>query len=146
MKEENFDKNNIFEYLSSMFENLMNNVTEHNKDFGFSISIGPDGVPKFKNLSNENLGSNMFSNQFGYDTPIMDIVEHDTFYEILVETPGITNNNQVKIEVEDNKMVFSAVNGDIKYRKNIQFNRLLENNPEIAVKNRTCVIKIMIQN
>ena len=106
------------------------------RSFGFSFSLGPDGKPVVHN----------YSKQYEFQIPFCDLIEYPDHYEIIMDTPGINSDKQVKIMVEDHELRLLAVNGDIKYKSKIPFKRKVNKNISAILKNRTLIITVPFKN
>jgi len=76
--------------------------------YGYSVTIGPDGIPKVREFGNvKSLGrmsdSNIEPKQTAEREPLADIVTTDKEVKVIVEMPGIRKED-VKVNTYDNKI------------------------------------------
>jgi HSP20 family protein len=108
-----------FRKMRKQMDNLMRDAVEGNVSdnstkspfvFGFSVTTGPDGIPKFEDFSNNRIGplssSKNESKEAAVDTnrePLTEVNETDSDIAITVELPGVTKED-IDINVTENKV------------------------------------------
>tara|TARA_B110000014_G_C19966015_1_gene499998 strand:+ start:200 stop:781 length:582 start_codon:yes stop_codon:yes gene_type:complete len=108
-----------FRKMRKQMDNLMRDAVEGNISdnstnkpfvFGFSVTSGPDGIPKFEDFSNNRIESFSSSeNETKEPTvetsrePLTDVNETDSEIAITVELPGVAKED-IDINVTENKV------------------------------------------
>ena len=108
-----------FRKMRKQMDNLMRDAVEGNVSdnstkspfvFGFSVTTGPDGIPKFEDFSNNRIGplssSKNESKEAAVDTnrePLTEVNETDSDIAITVELPGVAKED-IDINVTENKV------------------------------------------
>lgn len=126
----------INRFLKEFASNIPVDPSGNPKIHSFGFSFGPDGKPVIHKLNKEN----------DFQRPFTDLIEYSDHYEIIMDTPGITSDDQVKIMVEDRELRLLAVNGDVRYRSKIPFKKKVDKNITALLKNRTLIITVPIKN
>jgi len=70
----------------------------------------------------------------GYSVPFTDIQDSDKDSTAILEMPGI-GKEHIKLEMKENKVIMTAVNGEIKYRKVIRLGFTPAKDPEMSANN-----------
>jgi len=70
----------------------------------------------------------------GYSVPFTDIQDSTKGATAILEMPGI-GKEHIKLEMKDNKVIMTAVNGNIKYRKVMRLGFTPAKDPEISANN-----------
>lgn len=99
------------------------------KQVGFSLNIGPDGIPKINMMDLD--GANpldMFSNlkqQSEFETPYYEIMDFEDYINIIVELPGIANLDEINMDFTDDGLEIIAENliSNIKYKSLINLDK-----------------------
>ncbi len=145
---DNFDINelrDLFKIMQNEMNKLLRNQSlDKDSDFksfirGFSVSIGPDGVPSFKPIDNmtdefitnlpDSISSNFNTPTFkhaseGWETPYTEIhIQSNNQYQIVSEVPGIKS---VDVTINGRDLIFQGELGDRKYKKKIQLKNELD--------------------
>ncbi|QOJ78172.1 Hsp20/alpha crystallin family protein [Infirmifilum lucidum] len=86
--------------------------------YGFSVEIGPDGVPKVREWGNIRPGP---VKPVIRDTiePFTDIFDEGDYYRIVVDIPGV-DKEQINIEATENSLTIST-SGERRYYKEVTF-------------------------
>jgi HSP20 family protein len=124
-----------FRKMRKQMDNLMRDAVEGNLPdhatknpfvFGFSVSTGPDGVPKFEDFGNTRIrpfsSSKTGSKEATVDTsrePLTDVNETDTEIAITVELPGVAKED-IDINVAETKVEVKVETESRNYFKKIE--------------------------
>ena len=124
-----------FRKMRKQMDNLMRDAVEGNLPdhatknpfvFGFSVSTGPDGVPKFEDFGNTRIrpfsSSKTGSKEATIDTsrePLTDVNETDTEIAITVELPGVAKED-IDINVAETKVEVKVETESRNYFKKIE--------------------------
>ena len=124
-----------FRKMRKQMDNLMRDAVEGNLPdyatknpfvFGFSVSTGPDGVPKFEDFGNTRIrpfsSSKTGSREATIDTsrePLTDVNETDTEIAITVELPGVAKED-IDINVAETKVEVKVETESRNYFKKIE--------------------------
>jgi HSP20 family protein len=84
--------------------------------YGFSITIGPDGVPRVREWGNIRLGIRPRISEA--IEPFMDVIEEEDVVRVVMDMPGVEKED-INVEATENEVVVSAERGDRKYRKTV---------------------------
>lgn len=120
----------FFEEIDRMFEDLLRRefpaFEERGRErggrrvygpyfYGFSVTIGPDGVPRIKEWGNIKPGriSPVVSEAI---EPFTDVIEEEDKVRIVVDVPGVEKED-INVEATEDEVLISATRGDRKYRK-----------------------------
>ena len=96
------------------------------KRFGSHMIGLSDKKPVMLGLGSEN------NNLDGYKTPLCDVVEEEDHIEIVLEMPGI-GENELKVETDGNTIHITGESGNIKYKRDVK----LEFKPKGKINART---------
>jgi HSP20 family protein len=91
--------------------------------YGYSMTIGPDGIPKIREFGNvkrpSGFGLGGFRPQIaGEMEPMTDVVSTDKEVKVTVEMPGVSKD-KIKIDAYDNTVEVKSEDPQRKYRKTI---------------------------
>jgi HSP20 family protein len=84
--------------------------------YGFSITIGPDGVPRIREWGNIRPGIRPRISEA--IEPFMDVIEEEDVVRVVMDMPGVEKED-ISVEATENEVVVSAERGDRKYRKTV---------------------------
>ena len=105
--------------------NEMRNAEKY--EWGWTFSIGPDGIPHMKEFGNPPL-SIKYSNS---REPYHDVIEEKDTIDITVELPGISKKDISLDLSEDNTLLhLSAKNDDRDYKLNIRLPSKVKDEPK----------------
>lgn len=95
--------------------------------YGFSVEIGPDGVPRVREWGNIRPGP---IRPVISDTiePFTDVFDEGDYYRIIIDLPGVEKDH-IDIEATENSLTISASN-DRKYYKEVRLKEPVK--PETA--------------
>lgn len=142
-----------FERLSKFFEEEFNKMLREpnfnsldvffkEKPFiyGFSISIGPDGIPKIQEFGNiRSKGEKpLISDK---REPLIDIINNKDEIIVIAEIPGV-NKEDIKLNINEDNLIIS-VNNNRKYYKELNFEEKIDpNSIQTSYKNGVLQIKL----
>jgi HSP20 family protein len=87
--------------------------------FGFSMSVGSDGKPIFREFGN--VQSSRFGPQIRDERePLIDVIDEKEIIIILAEIPGVEKND-IKLHVTEDHLAISVETTDRKYNKELTF-------------------------
>lgn len=86
--------------------------------YGFSVTVGPDGVPRIKEWGNIKPGT---IRPIVSDTiePFTDIIEEEDVVKIIMDLPGVERED-INVEATEEELTVSARRGDRKYYKSVK--------------------------
>lgn len=99
------------------------------KQIGFSMNMGPDGIPKINMMDMKDVDPNKILNnikqQPDFETPYHEIMDFEDYFNLIVEIPGIHVLNDVKMDFTDDGLEIIAENtvADIKYKTVINLDK-----------------------
>jgi len=82
--------------------------------YGFSITIGPDGVPRVREWGNIRPGIRPRISEAV--EPFTDVIEEEEVVRVVMDMPGVEKED-INVEASETEVVVSAERGDRKYRK-----------------------------
>ena len=83
--------------------------------FGWSVSIGPDGVPRFQRFGSSPPKTGIFTPSPERE-PLIDIYDLGDTLRVIVEIPGVAKEN-IKVQTEAKRVRISAMQGERKYSR-----------------------------
>lgn len=86
--------------------------------YGFSVTIGPDGVPKVREWGNIKPGT-VRPRVSDTVEPFVDVIEEEENLRIIVDMPGVEKED-IQLESAETEITVSAERGDRKYFKVIK--------------------------
>ena len=105
--------------------NIADNSTQKPFVFGFSVTTGPDGIPKFEDFGNNQIGpfpsSENKTKEATVETsrePLTDVNETDSEIAITVELPGVAKED-IDINVTESKVEVKVETESRNYFKRI---------------------------
>jgi len=104
---------------------------------GVSHQFGFDAIGSMdpaKLLKPKSVPSDAEDEAEGYSVPFTDIQDNDKGSTAILEMPGI-GKEHIKLEMKENKVIMTAVNGDIKYRKVMRLGFIPAKDPEMSANN-----------
>ena len=89
-------------------------------NYGYQITVGPDGKPRIKEFGNVKPAAKGLVEQRGVRQPLVDSVldEKENTLRITGEMPGV-NKEDIKLNVTDQYVIIHAERGDKKYHVDI---------------------------
>jgi len=82
--------------------------------YGFSVTIGPDGVPRVREWGNIRPG--VRPRISSYVEPFTDVIEEEDVVRVVVDMPGVEKED-INIEATETELRISAERGERKYSK-----------------------------
>jgi len=119
---EDFDR--FEEMIDEMMRRAFETISEEEKAFkpyvfGFSMTVGPDGKPVFREFGN--VRSGRFGPQIRDERePLVDVMEEREDIVVLAELPGVEKND-VNIRTTEDHLTISVDTADRKYHKELAF-------------------------
>jgi len=115
----------FFEEFDRMIEDMLREAWEAERRppsrrgyyYGFSITIGPDGIPRVKEWGNIRPGV-IRPKVMEAVEPFTDVIEEPDKIKIIVDMPGVEKED-IKVRATEDKVVISAEHGDRKYYKEV---------------------------
>lgn len=113
----------LFEEMDRMFEELIRESFEPIESrrrslgpyyYGFSLTIGPDGVPKVREWGNIRPGIRPYISEAV--EPFADIIEEEDVIRVIVDIPGVERED-INVEAAETEVRISAERGERKYHK-----------------------------
>jgi len=85
--------------------------------YGFSVTIGPDGIPRIREWGNIRPGPvrPMISETV---EPFTDIIEEEDVIKVIIDMPGVEKED-IKVEATERTITVSAERGERKYYKKV---------------------------
>jgi HSP20 family molecular chaperone IbpA len=103
------------------------------KQIGFSMNVGPDGVPKINMMDMDGMNTtdifNNLNQQPKFETPYHEIMDFEDHFNIIVELPGIHVLDDVKMDFTEDGLEIIAENpiADAKYKSIINIDKSHKN-------------------
>ncbi len=139
----------MFEEMDKMFEEALREPTfiEGEKKiygpyyYGFSVTIGPDGVPRIKEWGNIRPGPVKPVIKDSIE-PFTDVFDEGDYYRVIIDMPGV-DKKDIHVEATEDRLIVSTT-GERKYYKEVHFKEKV--NPESAkAQYRNGVLTITIE-
>ncbi len=86
--------------------------------YGFSVTIGPDGIPRVKEWGNIRPGPIRPVIKDAIE-PFTDVFDEGDYYRVIIDIPGVEKEN-INLEATEDKLIVST-KGERKYYKEIYF-------------------------
>jgi len=83
--------------------------------YGFSVTIGPDGVPRIQEWGNIRPGIGRIRVSESIE-PFTDVIEEEDVIKIIMDLPGVEKED-IDIEISEEELRVQAERGDRKYYK-----------------------------
>lgn len=110
--------------------------------YGFSVTIGPDGVPRVREWGNIKPGT-VRPRISDTIEPFVDVIEEEENVRIIVDMPGVEKDD-IQLEATEAEVIVSAERGDRKYFKTIRLPARVK--PESAkAQYKNGVLTIMLE-
>lgn len=115
-----------FHEIQRALENMARNVgnIEPGKPYvaGFSLKVGPDGVPRFEQFGNKPVRKpgGIMPAVSDEREPLTDVIESEKDIAVTLEIPGVEKKD-IRLEVLEEKLEVSVDNEKRKYHKVITF-------------------------
>ena len=84
--------------------------------YGFSVTVGPDGVPRVREWGNIKPGYIGGPRITEAIEPFTDVIEEEDKVRIVVDIPGVEKED-INVEATETEVEISAARGDRKYHK-----------------------------
>ena len=118
----------LFEEMDRLIDELMRDAMRGFEEgrgrvygpyyYGFSVTIGPDGVPRIKEWGNIKPG--VIRPRISETIePFTDVIEEEDVVKVILDVPGVEKED-VKVYATETSVKVSAERGDRKYYKEIE--------------------------
>lgn len=119
------DFEDMREYMDKMFERALRLHRDENERakpfvYGFSVRVGPDGIPhiqEFGNTRKSLINRKNLDEGWGRE-PLTDVIESEDGVSITAELPGVEKKD-INLEVAGNKLEIKVDTENRKYQKSI---------------------------
>jgi len=116
----------LFEEFDKLFDELMRESLEAFEGgkrrvvgpfyYGFSVTIGPDGVPRIREWGNIRPGLGARPRISEAIEPFVDVIEEEDAVKVVVDMPGVEKED-INVEAAETEVKVSAERGERKYFK-----------------------------
>lgn len=108
--------------------------------YGFSVTIGPDGVPRVKEWGNIRPG---IRPQIADSIePFTDVIEEEDIIRVIADVPGVEKED-INVEATETEVRISAERGERRYRKVVKLpSRVRPETAKASYKNGVLTITI----
>jgi len=142
----------LFEEFDKLFDELMRESLEGFEGgrrkvmrpyyYGFSVTIGPDGVPRIREWGNIRPGFGAKPHISETIEPFVDIIEEEETIKIIADLPGVEKED-INIEATESEVRISAERGERKYFKVVKLPaRVRPDTAKASYKNGVLTITI----
>jgi len=118
----------LFEDFDKLFDELMKESLMEEPErgvrrygpfyYGFSVTIGPDGVPRVREWGNVKPGVPRPRVSEAVE-PFVDVVEDETTVKVIADIPGVEKED-INVEATESEVRISATRGERKYHKVVE--------------------------
>ncbi|MCC6064430.1 MAG: Hsp20/alpha crystallin family protein [Thermofilum sp.] len=116
----------LFEEFDKLFEELMKESFEPLESgkrrvigpfyYGFSVTIGPDGVPRIREWGNIRPGLGARPRISEAVEPFVDVIEEEDVVKVIADVPGVEKED-INVEATETEVKIYAERGERKYFK-----------------------------
>jgi len=141
----------LFKEIDKLFEDMFKSSFEELEKgerrigpyiYGFSMTIGPDGVPRIREWGNIKPGIVRPRISESIE-PFTDVIDEGDVIKVIADIPGV-EKDRIKVEATENFVEISASNEDRKYYKKVRLPAKVK--PETAkAKYKNGVLTITIE-
>lgn len=138
-----------FEEIDRMFDELVRESLRgieggrRSYYYGFSITVGPDGVPRIREWGNIKPGPGVRPRISEAIEPFVDVIEEEDKIKIIADVPGVEKED-INVEATETEVKISAERGERKYFKVVELPAKVR--PETAKANyKNGVLTIVIE-
>ncbi len=85
--------------------------------YGYSMTIGPDGVPRIKSFGNIKPAPVPVPSETR--EPFVEVIPSPNIIRVIAEIPGVRRED-IDLRATENKLIISAQTGDRKYHKEVE--------------------------
>jgi HSP20 family protein len=109
------------EEMNEIVNTMMRNLDKEPHIFGFSMMVGPDGVPHMEHFSNVNPAATEEKKQDAIREPYTSMItdEKSNELKITAEMPGI-KKEYIEVNATENEVIIKAEGEGRKYYKSLQ--------------------------
>ncbi len=121
--EEQFKRD--WQYMNRIMQNAMSGDTKPPEEggpyvYGWSLRVGPDGKPRFREFGNVSPDESMRPRQLSSTRePLVDIVEKDDTITVTAELPGVAKED-IDLEVTENTLTINVEDDERDYYKEVE--------------------------
>lgn len=114
-----------WQYMNRIMENAMSGETKPPEEggpyvYGWSLRVGPDGKPHFREFGNVSPGEGMRPKQLSSKRePLVDIVEKNGSITVTAELPGV-NKEDIDLEVTETTLTINVEDDEREYYKEVE--------------------------
>ena len=118
--------------IMKMFSNIDPFDMNEPAVYGFSISY-ENGKPKIREFGNIKKGNGQLTVNNEME-PLVNVFDKGDKIYVVAELPGV-EKEQIKLDINGNKLILTATGKDRKYRKIVELNSPVENEADATFKN-----------
>lgn len=111
--------------------------------YGFSVNVGPDGVPRTRRFGDIRSGRNGRPEVRRRREPLVDVVEHEDEIEVIAELPGVKKEDIGLRLVEGGEVLIDVDTPQRRYHKKIGLPSDVAGKPRATYKNG--VLKVVFK-
>lgn len=142
----------LFEEFDKLFEELMREGLESYEGgrrrtvgpyyYGFSVTIGPDGVPRIREWGNIRPSFGARPRVSEAIEPFVDIIEEEATIKVVADMPGVEKED-IKVEATEDEVRISAERGERKYFKVVKLPaRVVPDTAKASYKNGVLTVTL----
>lgn len=113
-----------WQYMNRIMQNAMSGKTKPPEEggpyvYGWSLRVGPDGKPRFREFGNVSASEGMRPQQLSSTRePLVDVVEKDDTITITAELPGVAKED-IDLEVTEDMLTINVEDEEREYYKEV---------------------------
>ncbi|MBS3772940.1 MAG: Hsp20/alpha crystallin family protein [Candidatus Thermoplasmatota archaeon] len=114
-----------WQYMNRIMQNAMNGETRPPEEggpyiYGWSLRVGPDGKPQFREFGNVSPSENMRPEQLSSKRePLVDVVENEETITITAELPGVAKED-IELETTEDTLTINVDDDQREYYKEVE--------------------------
>lgn len=114
-----------WQYMNRIMQNAMSGETKPPEEggpyvYGWSLRVGPDGKPRFREFGNVSPEHGMRLQQLSsIREPLVDVVETDETITVTAELPGVAKED-IELEATENMLTINVDDEDRQYYKEVE--------------------------
>ena len=149
---ENFDEFvHMRKNIEKMFQESFGSSKDDNETrkpfvYGFSVRMGPDGIPHFRQFGNTNIGRRFRTGKDGESErePLTDVIDSDDHVAITMELPGVEKDD-ISMEIFDDSLIINVETKSRKYHKELKLPESLDTG-SVKANCKNGVLEIIIKH
>ena len=117
---------NMRRHMEKIFHESMKSFTDSEKNkkpfvYGFSVRIGPDGIPHIQQFGNTKFGKRGFTGEVDKSErePLTDLIEAEDHIAVTMELPGVEKED-INMELVENKLTIDVDTEMRNYHKELE--------------------------